>query len=344
MSIFLSDRELGPAIKELMKGTGLRCAVAFWGHGAAYNLFGDEPLAYGTKIICDLTMGGTNPGELKALGSPENENLKHLPGLHAKVYISDQGLILCSANASNNGIGFLSFAQLCEAGSFHNPKTDTYIDAVRWFDEIWKKAEVIDDLALEKALNSWLRRTPVHPKGLPLLDTSLLDSVFKYPDQFRGIGFVFTSATSRIKDRDETASVLIQKSRENMIPSLSRAEQNQLKIWPIGDVFGEWPADDVRRWPESFISIHRGPRSGKISYIMYERAYTNTLDKKGCVFGYRSRSLRYALNTGKNMREMAARDNENASHIFSYIEKTDHAMFVDGEELSKLLMTLPPWR
>jgi hypothetical protein len=139
VSIFLDDRELGPAIVKLMKGTGLRCAVAFWGYGATGKLFKTGRPPADARIICDLTMGGTNPKELKELNAPDNKGLKHLPGLHAKVYISDQGLIICSANASNNGIGFLDVPRLFEAGAFHEPGTNIYATAVRWFEGIWKK-------------------------------------------------------------------------------------------------------------------------------------------------------------------------------------------------------------
>lgn len=73
-------------------------------------------------------MGGTNPSELEALGAPKNKNLRHLPGLHAKVYLSHDGLITGSANASNNGIGFIEVARLLEAGTFHPPESETW----RW--------------------------------------------------------------------------------------------------------------------------------------------------------------------------------------------------------------------
>ena len=39
VSTFLDDRELGPAITDLMQGSSLRCAVAFWGNGASSALF-----------------------------------------------------------------------------------------------------------------------------------------------------------------------------------------------------------------------------------------------------------------------------------------------------------------
>lgn len=51
-------------------------------------------------------MQATTQAALIALGAPHNERLLHLDGLHAKVYLSRRGAVVCSANASSNGIGF----------------------------------------------------------------------------------------------------------------------------------------------------------------------------------------------------------------------------------------------
>ncbi len=91
MTRFLDDGLLGPAIRDLLQGADLRCAVAFWGNGAVKSLFPDAHVPSSSRIICDISMGGANPHELKALGAPDNPNLFHLKGLHAKVYISDRG-------------------------------------------------------------------------------------------------------------------------------------------------------------------------------------------------------------------------------------------------------------
>jgi hypothetical protein len=155
-----------------MKGTGLRCAVAFWGTGAAIKLFRNGRPPVNARIICDLAMGGSNPKELRALGAPANKGLRHLPGLHAKVYLSDLGLITGSANASNNGIGFLETPGLIEAATFHPPKTDPYRAASHWFEAIWGQAQAVDEPALDRANTAWARTSagnnPPYP-GVPLI-------------------------------------------------------------------------------------------------------------------------------------------------------------------------------
>src|SRR4029077_13895278 len=115
-----------------MQGSKSQCAVAFWGDGAASVLFPNRCLPADARIICDIMMGGSNPKELRNLGAPDDGRIKHLPGLHAKVYLSNRGLITSSANASNNGIGFLVVARLVEAGTFHPPESEAYASASRW--------------------------------------------------------------------------------------------------------------------------------------------------------------------------------------------------------------------
>lgn len=100
---FIAGSDLADAIRDVLGGNNVRCAVAFWGTGAEALLdqaTGDQP-----RIICDVTLGGTSPNALRALGAPENDRLRYVPSLHAKVYISDRGAIVGSANASQNGVG-----------------------------------------------------------------------------------------------------------------------------------------------------------------------------------------------------------------------------------------------
>jgi hypothetical protein len=149
MAMFLDDAQLGPAIRRLTEGAGLRFAVAFWGEGAARALFAGSRPPADARLICDVSMGGSNPRELEALGAPSNANLRYLTGLHAKVYLSDQGLITGSSNASDNGIGFLHVARLVEAGSFHPPSSEACDQASGWFEHVWDRSSQIDVAALE---------------------------------------------------------------------------------------------------------------------------------------------------------------------------------------------------
>ncbi len=103
---FLSERKLSDRIKEVCEGDDLKAAVAFIGEGSAEALFKNT----GAKIICDISMASTNPKELKKLNAPKNKNIRHIKALHTKVYLSKKGVVVCSANASENGVGFVGEA------------------------------------------------------------------------------------------------------------------------------------------------------------------------------------------------------------------------------------------
>jgi hypothetical protein len=234
MSTFLDDRALGPAITDLMHGSNSRCAVAFWGNGASSALFPNKCLPADARIICDITMGGSNPKELQDLGAPD-DRIKHLRGPHAKVYLSNRGLITSSANASNNGIGFLAVARLIEAGIFHEPGSEAYSSASCWFEKIWKAASVVDQPTLNIAQRTWDRKRrgdSPFAEGRPTNPASLLDLVAHHPDRFRGVGFAFTNENSNTKQRDETVAAVIEKDKKVAVPLLSTRDRKALRAWP----------------------------------------------------------------------------------------------------------------
>lgn len=343
VSVFLDDHKLGPAIADLMKGAELRCAVAFWGNGAALKLFQNGRPPANARIVCELAMGGSNPEELRALGAPSNKRIKHLRGLHAKVYLSDQGLITCSANASNNGIGFLETPGLVEAGTFHPPKTDAYHAASRWFEDIWRRAETVNEPALDRAQRAWARRSagndPLPPER-PLNPASLLDTVIANPSRFRGVGFVFTTTNATIRERDETVERVLEEDQERPLPLLSNNDRNALEQWPVGDVFSNWLPEEISAWPKRFVCVHRGTRR-RLLYVFYERVHTVVLEgERGMVLARRAGNLRRSLGFGGSAQAMAKVDDEKASSIFAYVEKSGHQLYENGEELARLIATI----
>lgn len=162
MAEFLFEDGLSNRIREVARGRDARCAVAFWGTGAAYEVFGGEfAQRDDVKIICDISMGGTNPFTLRQLGAPENELLKYKDSLHAKTYLSEEGLVVGSANASSNGIGRAGRpAGLVEAGSFFPAGSPEWQEAQNWFCRLWREAGCVevDQQALERAEDLWGRR------------------------------------------------------------------------------------------------------------------------------------------------------------------------------------------
>jgi hypothetical protein len=65
--------------------------VAFWGKGSSQLIDNGEGMS-DFRVICDISMGGTHPDALLALGAPVNLEVRYYDGLHAKVYLSDRAL------------------------------------------------------------------------------------------------------------------------------------------------------------------------------------------------------------------------------------------------------------
>ena len=98
---FLTGSALTEAIKGTLSDGACDVAVAFWGRDAPQRLGlkGTHP----TRVLCDLYSGACNPTAIRALLKLGVE-VRDIPGLHAKVYIGPQSMIVASANASSNGL------------------------------------------------------------------------------------------------------------------------------------------------------------------------------------------------------------------------------------------------
>lgn len=342
MDKFLDDDRLGPAIRQLTRGADARCAVAFWGEGAARALFGDARSPANVRIVCDVSMGGTNPSELKALSAPRNPNLRHLTGLHAKVYLSDQGVITGSANASANGIGFSSNATLVEAGTFHEPGGEAYEQAAEWFERIWARSSQVNAATLKLADEAWKLRQRASRGRLNRAPdpASLLDAVAADPDEFRGVGFVFTSGTSDRDQRDETAEAVIAKDDALEAPLMSKSYRKALANWSVGDVFSEWDSRDISAWPQRFVCAHLGAK-GRVSYWFYERAHTAIIEgTRGMVLAKPPGTLRRDLGLRHGRETMAKIDKDRLLKIFDHLGDEGHQLYESGEKLSAILADL----
>jgi hypothetical protein len=158
---FVGHTEIAGAFARLRQGRRLYCAVAFWGRGAADSL-GLPRVGQGLKIICNLSMGGTNPTEIRLLLG-RGAKVKQFDTLHAKVYIGDDEMLVTSANASNNGLGFEGLPQgtWIEAGAIGPVQPQ----ALKWFKQLWSEARQITQDDLRKAALAWEHRQ----RNLPTL-------------------------------------------------------------------------------------------------------------------------------------------------------------------------------
>lgn len=323
MARFLDDRQVGKAIREVVAGDEPRCAVAFWGDEAANSLFGTKKRARTARIVCDLTMGGTNPAELVLLGAPDNPNLRHVPGLHAKIYLSSAGLIVASANASRRGIGFVEPPALVECGSFHFGGGQAARDAARWFERLWDRSEQVDGNALATAQRAWARRSrhgAPSPTGR-VAPPSLLHRIAADPVAFRGVGVAFTTGEATRKDVENASRTAIAADDHAIRRKLSDADRELLRTWPPGDLFTNWSDAEANAWPATFLSVHRGSRGG-LGYWPYERLDDARVGPDECyVFATRSPTTRSLLGIKAPPREAARADAALLGRIFDLLDR-----------------------
>jgi hypothetical protein len=333
---FLSGAKLSAAIRRVSGGRQARCAVAFWGKGSE-SLVSTAGLPSDARIICDVSLGGTNPQALIDLGAPGNRKLRYVDGLHAKVYLSDLGMVACSANASGGGVGFDKPASLHEAGTLHASGSSAFAEGERWFEQLWRRSRQVDDNAIALAQSSW--RPPKPPAGVtrarnPL---SLLDAMTADPARFRGVGFVLSRGTSTINHRDDTAKALIAEDNARPERLLSRQERSAIKRWSVSDIFSEWGAADVDAWPRRFICAHLGGRGG-LTYWFYERAHAVIIDgTEGMVLARKEGALRRSLGLAHGTAAMAAADASKLRALHAHVEGDGHKLLETPEKLAELL-------
>jgi PLD-like domain len=150
------------AVQNLIRGTKntLKAAVAFWGVGADKQ-FDELALEGGIQpqIICNLSMGGTNPYVIKKLqGKFGKDAIRQSNKLHAKVLIGDAdiGVIIGSANMSANGLGF----EEGELSGWNEVGIATqapmlHCQLSEWFDACWLLSGKILPSHLTKAKKMW---------------------------------------------------------------------------------------------------------------------------------------------------------------------------------------------
>ncbi|MEA5162475.1 phospholipase D family protein [Cereibacter johrii] len=242
---FLCGAALRERIEEVMAGGSPACAVAFLG-ARAESLFQNPE----TRIVCDISMGATSERVLKNLGAPENLNLRHCDSLHAKVYLSSRGVVVGSANASCNALGWgITAPRLTEAAVFHPIKSSVWTEANSWFEMLFgaKTTKIVDQAALELARACFrptrLLRTAVRPD-------SLLDRVRNAPEDFEGIGFVFVDKSVEDHEWDELTEEAAH------IPD-AKAALKDLGATARTGAFSHWDSRDVERWPMHFFEFWR---------------------------------------------------------------------------------------
>ena len=242
-ALFLHGAALSAQIGEVTRGAHARCAVAYWGDGAFDTLFADRADATTAQVVCDLTGGSTNPAEIERLIERGLE-VKAAPKLHAKLYLSEQGAVIGSANASRNALTRTDPEPL-EAGVFVSPGTAAYEEAGRHFKTLWAGAADVTLEALEAARAAWRMagraRALAHPKAIAGGRLTLHENLLHRPEVFDGVDVVITKEDNPAEELE----ALSQAFEANTCETIDHSKYDNFLSW------------DVEHWPQHFISIHR---------------------------------------------------------------------------------------
>lgn len=228
---FVSGVRLSERIREVCRADAVDCAVAFWGQGMRDALFPRWPNQK-VRIVCDISMRATTKAALRELGATSNRNLTVRDGLHAKLYISIVGAVVCSANASANGVGAAvgKAGRLIEMGVFCPPKSEAFTQAnaafADLFDPTCRVTEADIDRAPEQSREPRPFARPDEYAGLPLLQR-----LRRYPEAFEGVRVVIantdlneTLATERLDQANATGTFEQEQTWDNIVVQGDRGE------------------------------------------------------------------------------------------------------------------------
>jgi hypothetical protein len=271
MTQFKAGSDLTAAIKHVLNGENVRCAVAFWGNGAEALLQRKDGHP---RVICDVTLGGTSPEALRALGAPNNAHLRWVASLHAKMYQSDRGAIVGSANASQNGIGLDGPPGLLEVGVLLAPSEQAYREAATWFETQWNESAQVDKSALDLAAKRF--RPGRVPSQRPPRAGSLLELIAADPDRFSDVSIVLVESSPTQAQREEVRAA---------VRGANPSEIEEIEALPNAGMYTGWERQDLNRWRRTFIELWM-PRK-RLSVCARKVAYF--CDSKGAVMSESAR-------------------------------------------------------
>lgn len=164
---FLTGAALANALHASIAGKRFDAAVAYWGRGAA-DILGIGRDSSGSRVLCDAYSGACNPREIEKLLDLEVEVLD-CPGLHAKVYISPDNVIIGSANASANGLGREDLElNLGLEAAIVTDSSKAVSDARKWFDRLAGLSTRVCHEDIDRIQEAWLPRRNARPVNVAL--------------------------------------------------------------------------------------------------------------------------------------------------------------------------------
>ncbi len=245
---FLDDRDaIAAKIQNLLQqAEKTYCIVAFWGRGAAQLFSGmTSKKIESAKIVCNLTMGGTNPDvidELCGMGF----DIRHNPVLHSKAYWTDKGVVVGSANASANGLSLEGRDQdgWLESAMFSDRRPE--LNATRkYVQKMWCKSDAITPQDMQKARTRWRERRPF---PTPSNELTFMEALREGRFSGRRHCIFIVVDSGDLSDRNH-----MEKQANQLQQQYVDLNQRQLDAWE--------GYDDIPRG-QYVISYWRGPRGG----------------------------------------------------------------------------------
>lgn len=250
---YLTSAGLAERIREVVAGENPWMCVAFLGPTWTEELFDGTAPPEDLRVVCDLRMGMTAQTALRVGGAPNNNRLRHLPNqqMHAKIYASDRGAIVCSANASHAA---LSSGDRVEDGVWLPPGGEAYRKAKKTFQRRFSEAVPVDAKALASAPEHLGGDQAIDPENAP----TLLQLIRHHPEEFKGIRFVFSN--------EDVAKAVKEGAKAIMEEELARdggATEGTAAAPPKYDYFSDWDKKEAD-WPGLFISVYQQLNGGVI--------------------------------------------------------------------------------
>ena len=173
---FLSGHRIFEEVRSLVGEEGeLLVAVAYWGDGAVAQTGIAHKENGRVMILCDLLSGACNPDEIAALREL-GAKVRTLRGMHAKVWANRNHVIVGSANAFMNGLGFeadFSFVPNVEAAVQFRDRTIAG-QVQEWFDRIWGLASPVNEDMLTYSRDLWRRKQTSRSISQPIMEQPIL--------------------------------------------------------------------------------------------------------------------------------------------------------------------------
>jgi HKD family nuclease len=167
MNKFISGPNYLDVVRSAIRtANSIDIAVAFWGGGSDKLL---EVSQVEKRVICNLLTGGTNPAPIQTIQNQPNATIRKNHTLHAKVFLTDEILIIGSANFSTNGL-HLEGDELngWSEAAIATDDPDLMSQAKVWFEQQWIASSEISEQDLANAKLQWQRsranRTPIHQR------------------------------------------------------------------------------------------------------------------------------------------------------------------------------------